>query len=395
MTKYRQIKKTAALLLAAAMATGGLAGCASGAASSDVQDTTGVGAVDISGADDGLSSPAASNNDSAYVNPYTLTNVDVFEIDFNQYVDVSKWKDTVVTREEATEPEYKVQYALAYALQTTYGLTAGEITDRAVQGGDTVTIDFAGYVDGEELEYGSGTDQQLPIGSGRFIDGFEEGLIGARTGDQLTLELTFPDPYPNNTDLSGKPVTFEVTVKKIEGFEDVSDDDISEASDGAFATYEEFVESFTASRAQDYEESIIWQKTMENIEQKGVCEELRDDFINTYLYTYGVMAEAYNMSIEMILYYSYGYQISVDEFKQALEPNASDYAVQTCAVLAIADMEGITVDEQELEDAYNEQLKNYSSEEEMNESGNTREEIKFRLLLDLVKEYLYDTIQVQ
>lgn len=394
MIKYRQTKKTAALFFAAVITAGCLGGCKS-ASDEAAQDTTGVGAEVPSGAEGNLSSPAASGNDSAYVNPYTLSSLNVFDINFDQYVDVSKWKDTIVTKEEATEPEYQTQYALAYALQTTYGLTAGEITDRAVQGGDTVTLDFTGYVDGEELENGSGTDQKLPIGSGSFIDGFEEGLIGAKTGDQLTLELAFPDPYPNNTELSGKPVTFEVTVKKIEGFEDVSDDDINSATEGAFTTYDAFVEDFTSSRAKDYEEMIIWQKVMENIEQKDVCEELQDDFINTYLYTYGMMAETYNMSIETVLYYTYGYQLSVDDFKKALEPMAANYALQSCAVLAIADQEGITVDEQDLEDAYNEQLKNYESEEKMIASGNSREEIKFSLLLKLVEQCLYDTITVQ
>jgi trigger factor len=301
----------------------------------------------------------------------------------------------VVTKEDATEPEYEAQYAVAYALENTYGLTTTEITDRAIQGGDKATIDFVGYVDGEELENGSGSDYTLTIGSGQFIDGFEEGLLGAKAGDQVTLELAFPDPYPNNTDLSGKAVTFEVTVTKVEGFENVSDEDVKEATDSAFDTYEALEADVTASRAKDYQESIIWQKVMENIEQLDVCPELRDDFINTYLYTYGVMAETYGMDIETILYYSYGYQISVDEFTEAMTPTAEDYAAQTCAVLAIADMDGITVDEQELEDSYNEVLANYDSEEAMNEAGYTKSDIQFSLLLDLVEEHIYDTIKVQ
>ncbi len=388
MIKISNGKRTAALFLAAVLAGGCVTGCA-GSSVSDTQSTTASG-----GSSSNPSSPASSGNDSTYVNPYTLSSLNVFEIDFDKYVDVSKWKDTVVTAEDATEPEYQTQYALAYALQTA-GISAAEITDRGIQGGDTVTMDFVGYVDGEELENGSGTDQTLAIGSGRFISGFEEGLLGAKTGDELTLELTFPDPYPNNTELSGKPVTFEVTVKKIEGYAEVSDEDISEATDGEFETYEAFAEDFTTSRAKDYQEMVIWQKVMENVEEKAVCEELRDDFINTYLYTYGAMSEAYNMSIETILFYSYGYQMTVDEFKEALEPTAEDYALQTCTVLAIADMDGIEVDEQELEDAYQEQLKNFDSEEEMIESGNSREEIQFSLLLDLVEQHLYDTIQVQ
>lgn len=80
-----------------------------------------------------------------------------------------------------------------------------EITeDRAVQENDTVNIDYTGYMDGKEFSGGSATDTDLLIGSGQFIDGFESGLIGAKKGDEVTLNLKFPDPYQNNPDFREK-----------------------------------------------------------------------------------------------------------------------------------------------------------------------------------------------
>lgn len=83
--------------------------------------------------------------------------------------------------------------------------------------GDTVNIDYVGSVDGVEFEggntQGAGTD--LVIGSGSYIDDFEEQLIGAHPGDTVEVTVTFPDPYENNTDLSGKEAVFEVTVNGI------------------------------------------------------------------------------------------------------------------------------------------------------------------------------------
>lgn len=391
MAKYKFAKRMAACLFTAALAAASIAGCAS---DSDEETTSADDSVDTD-----LASPATSSNDddddSTYTNPYTLNVIDVFEIDYTQYVDVSNWKDAVVTTEMATEPEYETQYAVAYALLNSYGLTATDITDRGAQGGDTLTIDFVGYVDGEELENGSATDQSLMLGSGSYIDGFEEGLLGAEVGDEVTLELTFPDPYTNNTDLSGKDVTFVVTVSAITGFEDVSDDDINTASDGEYETYEEFYTDFTESRAEEYAELIIWQEVMNNIEELAVCEILSDDFINTYLYTYGTLAEYYGIDIETLFYYYYGYAITVEEFTEALEPTAEDYALQTCAVLAIADMEGLTVDDADVDAEYEEMLENYDSEEEMAEAGYSWSDIKFGQILDIVEEYIYDTIQVQ
>lgn len=90
-------------------------------------------------------------------------------------------------------------------------------TSLTIEDGDTVNIDYVGSVDGVEFEggntQGAGTD--LVIGSGSYIDDFEEQLIGAHPGDTVEVNVTFPDPYQNNTDLSGKEAVFEVTVNGI------------------------------------------------------------------------------------------------------------------------------------------------------------------------------------
>ncbi len=89
-----------------------------------------------------------------------------------------------------------------------------QVVERAAQQDDKVTVDFKGTVDGELFDGGSGTDMEVEIGKGRLIAGFEDGLVGLKTGDEKTLDLTFPDPYQNK-DLAGKPVQFAVTVKSV------------------------------------------------------------------------------------------------------------------------------------------------------------------------------------
>ena len=97
--------------------------------------------------------------------------------------------------------------------------SAGYSTDASltIENGDTVNIDYVGSVDGVEFEgvstQGQGTD--LVIGSGSYIDDFEEQLIGAHPGDEIDVYTTFPDPYNNNPDLSGKEALFEVTINGI------------------------------------------------------------------------------------------------------------------------------------------------------------------------------------
>lgn len=97
--------------------------------------------------------------------------------------------------------------------------SAGYSTDVSltVEDGDTVNIDYVGSVDGVEFEGGStrGQGTDLVIGSGSYIDDFEEQLIGAHPGDEVDVYATFPDPYNNNPDLSGKEALFEVTINGI------------------------------------------------------------------------------------------------------------------------------------------------------------------------------------
>jgi trigger factor len=87
--------------------------------------------------------------------------------------------------------------------------------DRATQQEDRVTVDFKGTIDGEEFQGGTGSDMQVEIGSGRMIAGFEDGIVGKKPGESFTLDLAFPENY-HAEDLAGKPVKFEITLKKVE-----------------------------------------------------------------------------------------------------------------------------------------------------------------------------------
>ena len=99
-----------------------------------------------------------------------------------------------------------------------------EVTDRPAQLDDTVTIDFEGSVDGKPFDGGKGSDYQLKLGSHSFIDTFEDQLVGKNTGDDVTVNVTFPEDY-GQKDLAGKPAEFKVKIKKI------TYDDVPEIND--------------------------------------------------------------------------------------------------------------------------------------------------------------------
>ena len=120
-----------------------------------------------------------------------------------------------------------------------------EITDRAVQDKDTAIIDFEGFVDGEAFEGGKGTDYSLKIGSHSFIDNFEEQLIGKNIGEEVEVNVTFPEEY-HEASLAGKPALFKVTVKKINMQElpELDDEFAQDVSD--CKTLDEYKESVKA-----------------------------------------------------------------------------------------------------------------------------------------------------
>ena len=115
--------------------------------------------------------------------------------------------------------------------------------DRAAEGGDTLTIDFEGFKDGEAFEGGSGTDTALELGSGRMIPGFEDGLVGASAGDERTLELTFPEDY-HSEELKGAAAEVKVVVKAVKALE------LAELNAELFASYGVEGDDVVAFRAE-------------------------------------------------------------------------------------------------------------------------------------------------
>lgn len=100
------------------------------------------------------------------------------------------------------------------------------ITDRPAQEGDTSIIDYEGKKDGVAFEGGTATNAELVLGSGRFIPGFEDGVVGMEIGEEKDINVTFPDPYENNPDLAGQPVVFHV---KLNGLKTVQEAELDDA----------------------------------------------------------------------------------------------------------------------------------------------------------------------
>ena len=152
-------------------------------------------------------------------------------------VGLGKYKGVVVEKSDVTVTDEEVDAELAAEQEK--NASYNEITDRPVADGDKINLNFEGFVDGVAFEGGKGEDYPLTIGSGSFIPGFEEQLIGAEIGKEIEVNVTFPENY-QSAELAGKPAVFKCTVLKITEkvlpeLNDEFADDVSE-----FSTLEEY-----------------------------------------------------------------------------------------------------------------------------------------------------------
>lgn len=228
-----------------------------------------------------------------------------------------------------------------------------EVTeDRAVQQDDTVNIDYTGYMDGEAFEGGADTGADLLIGSGQFISGFEDGLVGHKKGEEVTLDLTFPDPYEQNESLSGKAVQFKVKINKISAAPELTDAWVAENTE--FKTVDEFKQNqkelLQASLDIDYEGQIkadLFALVVENSEILKYPEKLMEE-------TKVTVKEQLNSMYQMqagITFDDYvdSQGLSEEDVDKGLEDSAKQYLTQNLIVQALMDAEGMEFTEKEYE----------------------------------------------
>lgn len=255
------------------------------------------------------------------------------------------------------------------------------VTGRAVQEGDVANIDFVGYHNGEAFEGGTGAGFDLTIGSGRFIDGFEEGLIGANVGEKRSLDLTFPDPY-TNPDLAGEAVVFEVTVNSIsESVEpELSDELVMELSEsginvGGSQTAQELTDwvydLFEQSAKSTYEnevEAALSSAIMENSTFKELPEEMVERYTQSIENSMSVRAASVGMNLAQYMQFYQG----LDEagYRAVFDEQGEQMTKRYIMYQAIADKEGLMPTKEEIDEETSEltTLYGYASREELEKS---------------------------
>ena len=252
---------------------------------------------------------------------------------------------TVSPMENVTQEE--VDSAINQALEE--NLTS--VQDAAKEG-DTVNIDYSGTINGEKFDGGTAEKQDLKLGSGQFIPGFEDQLIGKKAGDTVTVKVTFPEKY-QNADLAGKAAEFEVKVNEVKRQPELTDEWVKNY-DGTTAetveSYRDQIREQLQNRKEFAYHSEIQDQAIQQISDKTEVE------LSKTIQDY---AKAYILNAQLNQYKQYGMGAAdvinmsgktVEQFKEDAYANADAYAKQLFIMRKIADEQNIRATDELLDE---------------------------------------------
>ena len=238
------------------------------------------------------------------------------------------------------------------------------VEDRGAENGDIATIDFEGFIDGTAFEGGKGTDYPLTLGSGSFIPGFEDQLVGVKAGDHVEVNVTFPEEY-QAAELAGKAAVFQCDVKKVEAKElpELDDDFAQDVSEfDTLAEYKDDIRKKLTERkekeARTAKENAAVDKAIENAQM-----EIPDAMINTQisqmLDDFSRRMQAQGLTMEQYFQFT---GMTADKMREEMKPQALK-RIQTRLVLEkIAETENIQPADEEVNEEISKMAEMYKME---------------------------------
>ena len=309
------------------------------------------------------------------------------EVKLGAYKGLTAPKDAVKVTEKDIEAELKPYIDRATSLSA---------VKRKAKKGDTAVIDFEGFMDGKPFEGGKGENYSLELGSGAFVPGFEEQIIGMKAGEEKDLDITFPENY--HADLAGKAVIFKVKVNEVKEpvkpeLDDEFAKDVSE-----FETLEAFKkdleDKLIASREEkaerDYEEAII-EQLIANMETE-VPETMIDVQVDKMMDDFSSRISAQGMKLEEYLQMM---GMNVEMMRTSARPNAEKQVKVELALSAVAEAEKFEITAEEVEAEINRLAELYKLEvEQVKKFVGGGEELAHDMKMKKASDFVFDNAKV-
>ncbi|MDY6311343.1 MAG: trigger factor, partial [Lachnospiraceae bacterium] len=312
------------------------------------------------------------------------------EVTLGKYMGVTVTKiDTSVSDEEVDEALEKERNNNARTIN---------VTDRPVAQGDTAVIDFEGFVDGVAFEGGKGENHSLEIGSHTFIDTFEDQLVGKNVGDEVDVNVTFPEQY-QAADLAGKPATFKVKINEIKAKElpELDDEFAKDVSEfDTLAEYKESLKKDLEKKKQDEAKRTKEDEAIQKIIDKSkmeIPEAMIDTQCETMIEEFAQRIAQSGLSMDQYLQFS---GLTVDGLKEQVRPEALTRIQSSLVLEQIAKEENIEVSDADVDAEIEKMAKNYGMEadklkEYMGEGE--KESMKRELAITKAVELIMDNIK--
>lgn len=308
----------------------------------------------------------------------------------SDYIKLGQYKGVEVTVEKLETTEEDVNAAIQSELEN--NSTEEEVTGRPVQNGDIVNIDYEGIKDGVAFEGGTAEGYDLTIGSGTFIPGFEDQIIGANVGDNLELNVTFPENY-SSEELAGQPVVFKVKVNAIKQtvIPELTEDYVKNNTD--YDSIEAYREAIRAQLQAENEKQMsdnkmiaVLDAIIANSEISSYPQTLLDYYAWEIKNYYTQQAAMFGMEFEDFIA---AIGSSVEQFNTSASSYAEQRAAQELVLKAIAEEENITITDAEYEEGVAEIIEEYgyASKEELLAEA-TEAEIRESLLWEKVFDFI-------
>ena len=305
------------------------------------------------------------------------------EVKLGEYKGLTAEKSQVTVTDEDMDNELKPYISRATRMVT---------VEREAQNGDTVVIDFEGFLDGKPFEGGKGEGHSLELGSGSFVPGFEEQLVGAKAGDEKELDITFPEDY--HADLAGKAVVFKVKVHEVKEKQLPTVDDEFAKDVSEFDTLADFKKDLAAKLTQRREEqakrefeAAVLEQVVSNMEVEipdAMVEFEADNMVNDMAQRVQAQGIPFDQYLSMT-------GMTMDLMREQAKAAALERVRRDLALNAVVAAEGIQISDEELEEEYKRLSEQYHMELEQVKQAAGADDVRKELSLKKAERVIYDS----
>ena len=292
-------------------------------------------------------------------------------------VTLGQYKGLEVPKAEAEVKEEEIDAEIGRMADS---VSRQQTAERPAQLGDTTVIDFEGFIDGVAFDGGKGEGFELKLGSGQFIPGFEEQVVGMSAGEERDIDVTFPEDY--HADMAGKPAVFHVKVNAVKEQirPELDDEFVKDVSE--FDTMDELREDIRKRFLQEKNDSI--ESTFKSAALEAALANTEADIPGCMIdeeLEYQIRQTAYQLQMSGMQMSQYAEIFGGEaQMRQAMRPNA-ERQVKTQVMLAkIAEVEGLEISDEEIEDEYSRVAASYSMSVEDVKARMGAEDVKTDLL---------------